>query len=200
MPNYQNGKVYSIRSRSRPDLVYVGSTTQSLSVRFGGHKTPKYEKYTSKQIIDLGDAYIELIENYSCNSREELVRREGQIIRSMDCVNKVIAGRTVSEWRRDNSDTIKDNAKQYRIDNADTLLEKHRQYNKDNADKIKQYNKDNADRINQKTNQYYHDNADTISEKNKRKIKCRFCDKMIRKGNIPRHEKTTNHIQNYINY
>ena len=41
--NYQNGKIYTIRSRSRPDLIYVGSTIQSLSTRFGEHKkTIKY--------------------------------------------------------------------------------------------------------------------------------------------------------------
>ena len=87
MPNYQNGKIYSIRSRSRPDLVYVGSTIQPLSVRLGKHKLPR-NKSSSKQIIDIGDAYIELIENCSCNSKEELLKREGEIMRSMDCVNK----------------------------------------------------------------------------------------------------------------
>lgn len=85
--NYQNGKIYSIRSRSRPDLVYVGSTTQPLSVRFGGHKKSS-NRSTSKQIIDIGDAYIELIENYSCNGKDELCKREGEIMRSMECVNK----------------------------------------------------------------------------------------------------------------
>jgi hypothetical protein len=87
MPNYQNGKIYSIRSRSNLDLVYVGSTTQPLSKRFGGHKRQS-NKTSSKHIINLGDGYIELIENFSCNSKEELLKREGEIMRSMDCVNK----------------------------------------------------------------------------------------------------------------
>ena len=188
MPNYQNGKVYSIRSRSNLDLVYIGSTTQPLSVRFGKHKTPK-NITSSKQIIDLGDAYIELIENYSCNSREELVRREGQIIRSMDCVNKQIAGRTYREYRIDNADTIKQYMKQYKIDNVDTLKARYKQYKIDNADTLKE-----------KYKQYYQVNADIISEKNKQKTKCKFCDKMIRKRDMPRHNKSTKHIQNYINY
>jgi hypothetical protein len=88
MPDYQNGKIYSIRSRSNLDLVYVGSTTQPLSKRFGEHKKQSNKIKTSKKIIDLGDAYIELIENFSCNSKEELLKREGEIMRSMDCVNK----------------------------------------------------------------------------------------------------------------
>lgn len=137
MPNYENGKVYSIRSHSRPDLVYVGSTTQPLSKRLGGHKMPSNKVKSSKQITDLGDAYIELIENYSCNSREELDRREGEIIRSMDCVNKRIAGRTQKEYRQDNTEK----RKQYYKDNADKVIQQQKQYKKDNSDKIKERQK-----------------------------------------------------------
>jgi hypothetical protein len=129
MPNYDNGKIYSIRSYSRPDLIYVGSTTQPLSKRFGGHKKTK-NSTSSKQIIAIGDAYIELIENYSCNSKEELDRREGQIIRSMDCVNKYIAGRTRKEYKKDNVDTIKEKNKEYRQDNVDSIRERMKQYGK----------------------------------------------------------------------
>lgn len=188
MPNYQNGKIYSIRSRSNLDLVYVGSTIQPLSVRFGGHKDCRNTS-SSKQIIDIGDAYIELIENYSCNSKEELCKREGELIRSMDCVNKRIAGRKAKQYRIDNSDTIKDNAKQYYQVNADAL-----------KDKAKQYYQVNVDKANRRQKQYYQVNADTIKDRAKQKIKCKFCDKMIRKSDISRHNKSTNHIYNYINY
>ncbi len=88
--NYQNGKIYTIRSRSRPDLIYVGSTIQSLSTRFGEHKKPA-NSYTSKQIITLGDSYIELLETYPCSNVEELRLRENHHMRSMDCVNKMLA-------------------------------------------------------------------------------------------------------------
>lgn len=87
MPDYQQGKIYSIRSLSRPELVYVGSTVQPLPKRFFGHKAPN-NSTSSKQIIDIGDAYIELIEMYPCDNIEQLRQREGEIIRSMDCVNK----------------------------------------------------------------------------------------------------------------
>lgn len=98
MSNYQNGQIYSIRSHIRPDLVYVGATCRRLSERFGKHKVSS-NRTTSKQIIDLDDAYIELIENHACDSKEKLNKREGEFIRSMDCVNKVVAGRTVKEYR-----------------------------------------------------------------------------------------------------
>ena len=89
MRNYQNGKIYTVRSRSR---VYVGSTIQPLSVRMGMHRESR-NICRSKQVVDIGDAYIELLELFPCNSKEELNRREGHFQRSMDCVNKNIAGR-----------------------------------------------------------------------------------------------------------
>lgn len=195
MPKYQNGKVYSIRSRSNVDLVYVGSTIQPLSKRFGEHKH-KSNKTSSKQIIDIGDAYIELIENYSCNSKEELCKREGEIMRSIECVNKNIAGRKIKQWYVDNIEACKERHKQYYQDNAD----KAKQYRNDNADKLKQYRFDNA----AKAKQYYIDNINKIKEQQrqykKQLIKCKFCDKLINKSNMPRHNKSTKHIYNYIYY
>ena len=48
MPNYQNGKIYAIRSHQTTDI-YIGSTTQSLSVRFGEHKR-KYKLWINSKV------------------------------------------------------------------------------------------------------------------------------------------------------
>ena len=40
---------------------------------------------------------IELIEDYPCESREQLAKREGHYIKQEECINKVVAGRTVKE-------------------------------------------------------------------------------------------------------
>ena len=109
MPNFQNGKIYSIRSH-QTDKIYIGSTTQPLAVRFGGHKRMNC---TSREILVFDDAYIELIELFPCASKMELNRREGEIIRELDCVNKQIAGRTHAEWREDNKESIAEQRKQY---------------------------------------------------------------------------------------
>lgn len=116
-PNYQNGKVYSIRSY-KTDKIYIGSTTQSLSVRFGGHKAIRNQT-TSKLIILQGDAYIELIELYSCNSKEELHKKEGEHIRANIniVVNKYIAGRTDLEYKQSEKGIARQ--KEYRLENAE---------------------------------------------------------------------------------
>ena len=114
MPNYQNGKIYCLRSH-QTNKIYIGSTTQSLSHRKGEHKQA-YKKHlegkgyniTSLNITKFDDWYIELIEYFPCTSREELHKREGELIREMNCVNKVIAGRTQKEYRKDNEQKLKE--------------------------------------------------------------------------------------------
>ena len=99
MPDYKQGKIYSIRSY-KTDKVYIGSTTQPLHKRLYEHKrhynrwlNGKYGCNSCYEIIKYGDAYIELVEYFDCKSKNELEKREGEIIRSIDCVNKMIAGR-----------------------------------------------------------------------------------------------------------
>ena len=176
MPNYANGKIYSIRSRSRPDLVYIGSTIRPLSERFGGHRKPS-EKCTSKQIIDIGDAYIELIESYPCANIEELHKREGQVQRSMDCVNRNIAGRTPSEYRQDNKEDILVRQRQYHQDNKKDILANKRQYYQDNKEAIeeyrKQYQRENKDSLLAYHKQYYQE---------KKEIRTCLCGKVYNYG------------------
>jgi hypothetical protein len=170
MPNYRNSKPYTIRSVSRPDLIYVGSTTRRLSERFGEHKKSS-NTCSSKQIIDIGDAYIELIENFPCDNKEQLLRREGELIRSMNCVNKVIAGRTRTEYRSDNAEVITIQKKQWRSDNAESISIKKKQYNADNKEAIaiqtKQYRSDNKEAIAIQKKQWQSDNADRLKIKSK---------------------------------
>ena len=170
MTSYQNGKIYSIRSRSRPDLIYIGSTTQALSKRFGKHKKP-YNDCSSKQIIDLGDSYIELVESYACANVEQLRKREGEIQRSMECVNKYIAGRTKKQHYQENKDDISVSRKQYYIDNKDEILTHRKQYYTDNRETIagrhKQHYQDNKEDISAHQKQYRQDNKDTIGAQNK---------------------------------
>jgi len=50
-----------------------------------------------------GECYYELYENYSCSNKEELCKKEGEVIRQFkndenyNCLNYLIAGRTDKE-------------------------------------------------------------------------------------------------------
>jgi len=119
--DYSNGKIYTIRS-SQTDKYYIGSTTTSLAKRFSSHKScykNGRKDITSVEIVKYDDAYIELLEDYPCGSKNELNKREGQLIRQYknECVNKFISGRTRKEYK-----------KEYYIDNSEKLKEQMRLY------------------------------------------------------------------------
>ena len=53
------------------------------------HRHPDNQT-TSKEILQFKDAVIELVEEYPCKSKEQLIRREIEIIqRTSNCINKV---------------------------------------------------------------------------------------------------------------
>jgi hypothetical protein len=139
---YKNGKIYTIRYKNDDSLIYVGSTCQPLYKRFSAHKmssnNPEKENiqlYKKMNETDIYDWYIELYEDCSCERREQLLQREGQVIREIGTLNKIISGRTRKDWREDN----KEKAKEYRENNKDKINEKARNYRLKKKDKIQEY-------------------------------------------------------------
>ena len=171
MPDYSKGKIYTIRNRNDDTKIYVGSTIQPLAVRFAAHKRDcKTERCMNMKLyIEVNNNwdnwYIELYENYSCSSREELCKREGEVIRLVGNLNMIIAGRDNKQYYIDNADKIK----QYYIDNADRIKEQKKLYYIENAENIKgrkkQYLIENAEKINERSKNYYFENAEKINEK-----------------------------------
>jgi len=145
MPDYQKAKIYRIISPSK-NLVYYGSTVQTLSQRLTDHlKKKKYNKggqYTSYLVLDCEDYKIELVEEYPCNNKEQLFKKEGEYIKANDCVNKYIAGRTDKEWRDDNREYLL-NYDRERAKKRDKQKEKERKdtYRKNNPEKVKECQK-----------------------------------------------------------
>ena len=165
MPDYSKGKIYTIRFYDNDKLIYIGSTIQNLAVRLGGHKRnftcSLYQYIHDNYEGDFKCCYIELLEPFECTNKNELDKREGEIIRQYKAddnyivINKCIAGRDAKQYRQENADKIK----QYRQENADKIKDKSKQYYQENADKIKykskQYYQENADKIKEHKKQYY---------------------------------------------
>lgn len=154
MPDYNQGKIYTIRNKNDDTLIYVGSTTTPLCKRWYNHKNNCFKEnyykynyiiYQKMRETNIDDWYIELYENYSCNCKNELNRREGEIIRLIGTLNKMIAGRTMEEWRFDNKEHIKQYSKtksaNYYLENADKIKERVKEYKLANAEKVKEANK-----------------------------------------------------------
>jgi hypothetical protein len=110
MPEFSESKIYAIRSH-KTDKYYIGSTTRTLGRRFSAHKYDYNKrlnggaiKYScrSSEILKYDDAYIELIEEFPCQSEEELRKREGELIRQYQdqIVNKARPARTAEEAKQ----------------------------------------------------------------------------------------------------
>ena len=220
MSKYQNGKIYKIVDVGY-NKCYIGSTCEELSQRMARHrnrytayKSGKKGKTTCFNIFEeygVENCKIELVEYCSCDTKEELRRKEGEYIKNTDCVNKIIAGRTVKQYREDNKDIISKNAKIYKEEHKERLI----QYRKDNAEYFNQKKREqyiaNKESINERHRQHYLENKESISSKHKehyqqnkervlanqaQKIECP-CGSIHRKGDKAKHEKSQKH-QNYL--
>jgi hypothetical protein len=132
MPNYQDSKIYKLVGNGK---VYVGSTTQALCKRKTAHISDfkLHNNCSSREIVTDAAHYIELIEYFPCNTKEELHKRERYYIEQIDCVNKCIPGRTNQEYYEANKDKIK----VYQAANKDKI----REYREATKDKWKAYQK-----------------------------------------------------------
>ena len=170
-PRYQRGKIYTVRCYDDDKLIYVGSTIQPLSVRMARHRCHKncsLYKYVNGY---WDNWYIELYEEYPCNNKQLLEKREGEITRLIGNINKKISGRTQKEWIEANKEYLEEYRKQYK---------------KTNKQKIKQYNKkwseDNKEQKSEKAKEYY--------KSNKEIIKCNLCGCEVVKSYLKRHQNT----------
>jgi hypothetical protein len=81
---FPNAVIYTIRSPNT-DKYYIGSTIHSMSKRFSQHKTSfasgRNSTESSCRIFACGNPYYELLENFPCNARAELQKRENELIR-----------------------------------------------------------------------------------------------------------------------
>ena len=177
MNKYHNGKIYKIVDVGY-NKQYIGSTTEKLSRRFAHHKgcykAYQRSEYRHTRSFDLFEEYgvenckIELLENFKCETKEELLRREGEFIRDTDCVNKIIAGRTKKEYSEEYREWMLNLKKMYRQTHKQQKQEENRQYRENNSEKIAEYKK--------------------------QKINCE-CGILCSKGHIAAHRKSKRHQQ-----
>jgi hypothetical protein len=130
MPDYSKAKIYAIRAPGTDDI-YYGSTVCALSQRLSMHRC-LYKRYlqgktnrcTSFSILERDGAYIELVEDYPCQNKEQLARREGEIIRNdPKSINRCVAGRTPKEYKEDNSERVAQKAKEWYARNRERMVE-----------------------------------------------------------------------------
>jgi len=151
MPDYSKSKIYTIRFIENDNNIYIGSTTQPLAVRFGGHKrilSILYKHIQEKYNGDWSKCYIELYEELKCDNKEQLMKREGEVIRDFirnneyEVLNIRIEGRTRIEYYEDNKEKMKE-------------------YKQNNKEKFKEYYENNKERFKGNHKKYYNKEEST---------------------------------------
>ena len=194
MNRYENGKIYKIVDVGYTKC-YIGSTTEKLSKRFERHRK-YYKRFLEQNVIDtkaidifeeygIDNCKIELIENCPCQTKEELLRREGYHIQNNDCVNKQVAGRTPKEYYEQN--------KEYRDKQRKEHYQRHKEYYKELN---KNYRMSHQEEIQRQRKEYYEQNKEHIKEKRREIFYC-DCGGSCWTSAKARHYKTTKH-QTYL--
>ena len=98
----------------------------SHRTKYKQYQNAKYQFNTAFSIFNeygIENCKIELMENYPCSSKAELLAREGHHQRMNDCVNKFIADRKSQEYYQDKRDKCLEQQRIYRQENPDKILE-----------------------------------------------------------------------------
>lgn len=223
--NYNNGKIYKLICNIT-NYIYIGSTTCDLNKRLLNHIN-KYNCWfidnnksyiTSYKILENNNYEIELIEDYPCESKRDLEKRERYWLEyyindGYNCVNKIIPVKTNKEkketkkqYRENNKEQILKTKKIYRENNKEQLLEKQKIYrqNDDVKKQRAQYNKEYREKHHEHilniNKEYYQNNKEKILEQMKEKYKtkeqqyCDICKIYINRLNV--HVKSKKHIDN----
>lgn len=191
MPNYADSRVYKMLVG---DELYVGSTTMALGKRFICHRAafnkgimsvnqPKLHNAIDLMLNKFLDVKIEIIEQVSCQTQEELLARERYWIHELKpTLNTVkLLNKTKEdqrqwehEYRQKTEVKVKkaERDRKYKEKNREVVLQKKREYAKTHERKPltqEQKNKKNADR--------------------REKVICPHCDGEYCKGALTKHIK-----------
>ena len=167
MPDYQKSKIYKLVSNKTEDI-YIGACLVDLCKRLSGHKSQTNTCSSRKLFKDDAIVTIVLIENFPCNSKNEMKARELFHITNNECINinkpfitdkQVIRGEG-TEWRREyyesnkeamikhqkayneaNKEEVSGQQKEYYEANKEALLEYQKAYTEANKEAILEYKK-----------------------------------------------------------
>jgi hypothetical protein len=189
MPDFKNGKIYTIRCKLDTSLIYVGSTTQKLCERMTNHRNnPNKNISFYSHVKDWNDWYIELYEDFPCERREQLVKREGEITRQIGTLNKNIAGRTRQEYRIEEREKIKE----YDERTKEHKKEYSKEYREQNKEKIKNYRDNHKEKAKEYNKEYREQNKEKLKDHYKEPIQCE-CGLFSTKTHMQRHMRTQRH-------
>lgn len=197
------GLIYKVVPKEAPfDVIYIGSTTESLNDRWNKHKI-HCQKWIDKKVDMKCSIYphmkerginkfkIEIVKTYEIADAYHLTAYEQLWINKTKCVNivnplhgyscKFFQRYAGMKYREENDKALKIRSKKYRSDNKEWLYEKHRGYNGKklyikNKDRVNTWKAQNEERVKAVKASIY--------LKNKANIKAKMKENYEKKKNI----------------
>lgn len=141
---YKQGKIYKLVNDLTDEIIYVGSTIQTLHKRMYGHTSsvktkPQPVHNHINEYIGIENVSINLIANYPCNTKKQLTAEEGKHIKMIgidNLYNCGIPGRTQEEYYIQNKNKIIKDVLTYQKNNKDKKKIIVSKYQNANRDKI----------------------------------------------------------------
>lgn len=195
MSKYDHGKIYKLTNDMNGDT-YIGSTTDPITKRLKGHIGYVRHRLTDERKLysvmrEVGEHHfkIELIEEYPCSSRKELLLREeyyiNQLKPTLNSRTKLVDTRTSQELNRDRY-----------IGRRDQQLEYCRIRYRENAEKIKAhvraYAEQNREVIAERSKKYREAHKDELRAKKSQVVECP-CGGRTTASHHGRHKKCKQH-------
>jgi hypothetical protein len=161
MNKYNNGKIYKLIC-NESNLIYYGSTIQPLYKRLNDHRKSylkfiknEFHYLTAFEIIKNNNFNIVLVEEFSCENKEQLEARERYYIDNNKCVNKYKPTRTKKEYFEEHKEHLKNLNKQYYINNKNIIQQK-------SKEKYKNITEEQRENRNKKARENYKKRKDMI--------------------------------------
>ncbi len=180
------GIIYKLKCLET-DEFYIGSTF-NINERIDNHKRIIHSSSSSKKLIKRNNYYFIILEKKEFPNRTSLYLLENLYIligwKTSKCINNKIAYRTKEidnfakkRWKKNNLEKVKESA-------------------------LKSYHRNKEKYICNVTNYneyYYENNKDIISEKRKQKVKCKYCNAIVNRSGLKRHQNRNICLNNRLN-
>ena len=181
---YENSKIYKLVCED--GCYYYGSTTSTLTNRLSKHKSnSKIENsklYTHIKGLGWDKVRIQLVEQFPCENKQDLLQKENEYILSGKddnlCLNTIRAHVTSEQriidkqtYRDGSRDIINERARVYREQNKEKIKESmkkwYSEHKEEQANKQKQYQETNKVAIKEQRKQFYEDNKERLLKEKK---------------------------------
>jgi hypothetical protein len=199
MPDYSKGIVYALVA---DDKVYIGSTTQRIKKRIGGHKKQAInpQKHGSSKEIVLNPTFTYVIvETCPCDSKGELLIRERYWIENYAIQNPGFTVVNLKVRLNPSREEIVELRKAYYEANKRTELERRKARYEANKrtelERRKAYYEANKRTELELRKAWYEANKDKISQRRAERVSCDVCGKEVSRGNLTRHKKSSTCIK-----